>query len=118
MSRSSRAARERDAPDRCTTALAKKAPGSKIFLDCLRNDRPATAIGNFSPRARPGAQVAHPLAWAAMKPGLDPKMYRLSDLAAEPLPRDLWGDFGDAARSLVDAVCCLTRGGAKGSGGD
>jgi len=99
---------ERDSPRRYTTTMAKNVRGGKIFLDYLRNDRTATAIAGWSPRGRPGAPVARPVAWPAVKPGLNPAGWRLRELLGEQPPRDPWGDFDAAGGDLRSAIAKAT----------
>ncbi|WP_421991794.1 DNA ligase D [Roseococcus sp.] len=100
---------EKDAPKLYTTTLAKKARTGRIFLDYLRNDRLSTAIANWSPRGRPGAPVAHPVAWSEVKPGLDPAKLRLPALLDAPLPKDPWKNFEASAGALREAMEKATR---------
>lgn len=100
---------EQDSPKLYTTNMAKKQRTGRIFLDYLRNDRLSTAIANWSPRGRPGAPVAHPIAWAEVKPGLDPASLRLPALLDAPLPKDPWKDFEGAAGSLRAAMEKATK---------
>lgn len=55
-----------DAPDKFTDTMSKAKRGGKIFIDHFRNERGATAICPYSPRARPGAAVAWPVSWAGL----------------------------------------------------
>ncbi|RVT97679.1 DNA ligase D [Rhodovarius crocodyli] len=105
---------EHDAPDRYTTALAKKARKGRIFLDYLRNDLLATAVASFSPRARPGAPVALPVSWRQVQQGwrrrqaFGPSAIHLPDGLKRTL-KDPWPDLDDAARPLREAMARLVR---------
>ncbi|HEV7352236.1 MAG TPA: DNA ligase D [Brevundimonas sp.] len=93
-----------DGPERFTTTLSKKARGGKIFIDYLRNGRMATAVAPWSPRARPGAGIACPLAWTDVTPDLDPSAFNLWNATALLDAPDPWSGFRAEAVSLRPAL--------------
>jgi bifunctional non-homologous end joining protein LigD len=56
-----------DAPNKFLATMTKAKRKGKIFIDHFRNEVAATAIAPYSPRVRPGAPVAWPLTWPALK---------------------------------------------------
>lgn len=60
-------AMERENPSLYLTKMTKAARKGKVYLDYLRNERGATSVAPFSPRARVGAPVSLPLKWSDLK---------------------------------------------------
>ena len=90
-----------DAPERFLTRIAKAERQGRIFIDYLRNDPTATAIGPYSTRARAGAPVAMPLAWDEVTPKLDPAAFTIASvprrIARTPDP---WAEIDQHASAL------------------
>jgi len=84
-------AMEKDDPSLFLTRMTKSARKGKIYLDYLRNERGATSIAAFSPRARDGATVALPLDWRELKTKERP-VFRVTDFDdwKKRLNRDPW----------------------------
>ncbi len=53
-------------PRRFTATMSKAKRRGRIFIDWLRNERGATAIAPYSPRARAMASVATPVSWSEL----------------------------------------------------
>jgi bifunctional non-homologous end joining protein LigD len=65
-------------PDRyIVSASMAKRPG-RLFIDYLRNGRGTTAVGAYSPRARPGFPIAAPVTWKDVENGIRPDAFRIS----------------------------------------
>ncbi len=71
-----------DSPALYLTKISKAERTGRIFIDYLRNDATATAIGPYSTRSRIGAPVATPLSWDEIGPKLDPSRFNITTIPA------------------------------------
>ena len=95
-------AMEKDNPKLFLTKMTKAARVGKIFLDYLRNDREATAVAPYSPRARAGLPVAMPLRWSELD-GEQPPRFHVSDIQVwrKRLERDPWQEMLEIDQRLL-----------------
>jgi bifunctional non-homologous end joining protein LigD len=78
---------EASAPELFTT-VSSAARAGRIFIDYLRNGRGQTAIGAYSPRARPGFPIAAPVSWGQVERGIASDAFTMAHplrAAARPL---------------------------------
>src|SRR5665213_1107457 len=92
---------EREQPRLYITKMSLVARKSRIYLDYLRNDREATSVAPYSPRARSGTPVAMPLRWDELKLTNMPKFY-ISDFDKwnGRLRHDPWSKLSETHQSL------------------
>ncbi|MBL6454662.1 DNA ligase D [Belnapia sp. T6] len=95
---------EAEAPDRFVATLPKARRRGRILVDWLRNGVGATAICSYSPRARPGATVATPLAWREVTPKLDPQRFTIATVPdrLRRQRRDPWAEMAKTDQRLPE----------------
>jgi bifunctional non-homologous end joining protein LigD len=93
-------------PETYVAVASKRARKGHVFVDYLRNGRGATAIAPFSPRARPEAAVATPLAWSEVTASLDPRRFTMKTVPARITrqKRDPWTGFFDSVQTISAAA--------------
>ena len=69
-----------DTPQAYVATMSKAKRRGKIFIDYFRNDYTATAIADYSVRARPGAPVAVPLDWKELKSLKSASQFTIKDV--------------------------------------
>ena len=92
---------ERANPRLYLTKMTKAARSGKSYLDYLRNERGATAVAPFSPRARSGVPASVTLDWKELASPERPS-FLLVDFASwqDRLRRDPWKRMTSLQQSL------------------
>lgn len=90
-----------DSPDAYVATITKSKRRGKILVDYLRNQRGATAVAPYSPRARQGAPVSMPLDWDELSTEIGPAAFTVANAAARLAHgSDPWADFRAQAAPL------------------
>jgi bifunctional non-homologous end joining protein LigD len=89
-------------PNEYISKMTKSKRKGKIFIDYLRNQRTATAIGAYSTRARIHAPVSTPLAWEELSDRIEENTYTIKTLPKRlnALQADPWKEFWKIKQSL------------------
>ncbi len=105
---------ERRRPDLITAAWWKEERGSRVFVDYNQNAPHKTVFGAWSVRARPGAQVSTPIAWAELD-DIHPDQFTIASLAARlETTGDPWLGMSDDPQSLEPLLAMSERDRASG----
>jgi bifunctional non-homologous end joining protein LigD len=93
------------APDRYVAKASKAARKGRIFLDWLRNERGATAVAPYSPRARKGAPIAMPVTWEELGKLKAANLFSFRDVdALAESGRDPWEGYGELRQSITQGA--------------
>lgn len=93
---------EKRKPAQYISKMTKSKRGGKIFVDYLRNQRSATAIGAYSTRSRIHAPVSVPLEWDELTHSREDTDFNIKTLPKrlEHLKKDPWSNFWKIKQSL------------------
>ncbi|GAC1558966.1 MAG: DNA ligase D [Beijerinckiaceae bacterium] len=102
---------EKDAPQRYTATVAKKARTGRIYVDYLRNGRGATAIVPYSPRARAVPGIATPLSWEELPNLSAADLYTMDNIGNRMahLGADPWAAMPEISQTLPQAKPPVAR---------
>lgn len=102
FARSLAEAMQADTPAEFIATADKHRRGGRIYVDYLRNASGATAIANYSTRAKRGAPVAVPIAWEELARITGGDHYRLAGIRRRvaQLERPAWPDFTKVRQRL------------------
>jgi DNA ligase D len=105
---------ERRRPDLITAAWWKEERGRRVFVDYNQNAPHKTVFGAWSVRARPGAQVSTPIAWAEMD-DIHPDQFTIASMAGRlETTGDPWLGINGDPQSLEQLLAMSARDRAQG----
>jgi bifunctional non-homologous end joining protein LigD len=91
------------APRNFIATQVKAMRTGRIYIDYLRNQQGATAVGAWSTRAREGATVSTPLSWEELSPSRTPDQFTIRTVPRRvaQLKSDPWEGFDTLRQSIT-----------------
>ncbi len=93
-----------DQPERYVAAMSKARRKGRIFIDHFRNERTASAIAPYSPRARADAAVAWPVTWEELAMAKSANPVTLPVAIRRLADQDPWTGYAGVKQKLTAAV--------------
>jgi bifunctional non-homologous end joining protein LigD len=90
-------------PKELTVEHAIADRGQRVYLDPFRNGAVQTVVTPYSVRRKPHAPFSMPLAWAEVKPSLDPATFNLGNFRERLKRKDPWGNFFENRQNFAAA---------------
>ena len=93
-------------PDRFSAKMGPRNREGRIFVDYLRNNRGASTIAAYAPRARPGLGVSVPIAWDELDSTTGGAQWTIANLheRLDGLRTDPWEGYGQAKQRVTAAL--------------
>jgi bifunctional non-homologous end joining protein LigD len=91
-------------PDQYVATMSKAKRKGRIFIDHFRNERTASAIAPYSPRAREGAPIAWPVTWEELAKAPSAALVSLETATRRLAEPDPWADYAKTKQSLTAAA--------------
>jgi bifunctional non-homologous end joining protein LigD len=90
-------------PDRFSAKMGAQNRRGRIFVDYLRNNRGASTVVAYSPRARPGMGVSVPLAWDEVPHTTSGDQWNVRNLHERlaALHDDPWAGYAQARQRIT-----------------
>ena len=96
-------------PKELTVEHAIADRGQRVYLDPFRNGAVQTVVTPYSVRRKPHAPFSMPLAWAEVKPSLDPATFNLGNFRERLKRKDPWGNFFESRQNFAAASKRLSK---------
>ncbi|TDV21037.1 DNA ligase D [Paraburkholderia caballeronis] len=99
-------------PDRFSAKMGPRNREGRIFVDYLRNNRGASTIAAYAPRARPGLGVSVPIAWDELDRTTGGAQWTVANLheRLDALRSDPWAGYAQARQRITAAAKRRLRG--------
>lgn len=93
-------------PDRFSAKMGPRNREGRIFVDYLRNNRGASTIAAYAPRARPGLGVSVPIAWDELDHTTGGAQWTIANLheRLDGLRSDPWEGYAQAKQRVTAAL--------------
>ena len=96
-------------PKELTVEHAIADRGNRVYLDPFRNGAVQTVVTPYSVRRKPHAPFSMPLAWAEVKPSLDPTTFNLGNFRERLKRKDPWSNFFESRQNFAAASKRLNK---------